>query len=422
MLEVSDVLKFEEVIHLGTFTDTEPIILGEGIDGQAITLVECSEDPPHIDLSNSDSPMGVLAYRPRYVVRGRPYEKEKDFAFNQLTVDYYGLQVWADPRRRAGRIRPNTDTKDGEPLDDIFVSLEEFSIRIRRDISSDSPPKSVPVTKCALIEFLTNEPRSLDEYLPKLFYFQTFLSLAMRKTSWPILVLASNGENKDRPVSIHFAPISDFNKVDDLTSSFMYFTLVDILPHLKQGLENWFAKAEKLDNVQDLYVEAISRGPFLKQQVMSLIVAIEVYHREMHKKTYIDDSKYEKVRETLKSAIPDDTPRILKQRISDSLTHTNNPSLRGRLKDIRAIHQGCSNRLFDNYNTFVNDVVNTRNYYTHFDAKSKQGAKLDFVNLYSKRERLRVILEICLLSELGLEVAKIKHFVRGRAESIPMRV
>ena len=427
MLELSDVLKFVEVIYLGTFTDTEPIILGEDDEGQSITLVNCSEEPPHIDLSDSSLPVGVLAYRPRYIILGCHIDREEDFVFSQLSVDYYGLQVWADPRRRAGFISPVFNSAEKFSVDVILIPAGEFSVRIRRNFPQERLLAVESVNQYALIDFLSDDPIEFEEFLEQIFCFQAFLGLAMHTSTWPVLVKAPHPEDASRQITIHYVPVTDYLKKDGLTSSFMYFTMEDALPYLEQGMSQWFEKFEKLYRVLQMYNRAISMKMFLEEQFMTYARAVEVYHRQIHDEPYIDDSNYETIceglKETLSSLMPtckNERYKSLEQAVHSSLKYANRPSLRRRLKDTGKRYIVYNERLFENYNKFIDDVVTTRNYLTHFDENDKKRAKLEFRDLYSMRERLRVILEISLLSELGLNESQIKHIIRGSAVSVPL--
>lgn len=421
-LKLSNVIKPKGMLAQGIFPESEPIILGVDDEGQAITLVQCAEEPLQISIS----PLGILAYRPRYIVRGCHIDREEEFVFNEMTVDFYGLQVWADPRRRAGFKNPVFNSAEKTSVDEILVPAGEFSVRIRRSFTQDPYPESDSDNKYALIDFLMDAPWELEKLLQHIYYFQSFLALAMRTATWPVLVQVRHPDGENKLVSIHYRPVTEYREVDRLTSSFMYFTLEDALPFLEGGLQNWFEKFEKLERVLQMYNWAISRKLFLDEQFMIYARAAEVYHRQIHDEPYIDDSDYESIceglKETLTSLMPtckNERYRSLEQAIHSSLKYANRPSLRRRLKDTGDRYLVYSERLFEDYNRFVDDVVNTRNYLTHFDENDKKRAKLEFRDLYSMRERLRVILEIGLLSELGLNESQIQHIIRGSAVSGP---
>ena len=412
MLKLSATLKFEKIpSYRFQFQRNKPIILGEDDAGQAITLVHCSE-------ASVPLPIGMLTYRPRYIVRGChiEIEREEDFVFDQLTVDYYNLQIWASQGRRADSTDPVNASSNPPPVDDIQVHAGKLQVRIRRNFAQGTQPATDSAKRYALIDFLSDAPLEFEELLLNIFYFQSFLSLAMQAPTWPVLVQAPHPEEESRKISIHYAPVTGYKKTDNLRSSMMYFTLKDALPYLEQGLHNWFAKSEKLDPVLQMYNSAISRRRmFINERFMLFAHAVEVYHRQMYDGTYMDEMKFNKIKEKLKKMVKShfrsDEDKELRKRIYENLNWANSYSLRDRFDDIRKKHQHQSGRLFKEFDSFVDDVVNTRNYLTHFVEKDKSKARLEFEDSYMMRERLRVVLEVCLLSELGLDDSEMQRII-----------
>ena len=393
------------------------VILGEDDAGQEITLVDSDE---RFGLFFGRDSRKYAAYRPRFIVRGIHLKTQEDFAFSQLTVAYYGLQVWADPRRQAGSRNPMPIMNGEKPINGISVSTGDFTVRIRREFPRDAQPEEDTETQIAFVDFLIDEPQMFDVFEEMTIGFQMFLSLAMRISTWPTLVQTLHPYEENKNVSIHFAPVTEFRKANNLTSANMYFTLEDSLPYLERGLQNWFKKSDLLSNVLQMYNWAISRELFIQEHFMIFARAVEVIHRQMHDITYEDEANFDSIREILKASIPEGTDERLRQGIVNSLQHANNPSLRGRLKDIKNRHQQCSGRLFVKYSPFVNDVVCTRNYLTHFDENDKKCAKLEPEDLYKMRERLRILLEVCLLSELGLDDSELQQIIYWNVETLIM--
>jgi len=60
---------------------------------------------------------------------------------------------------------------------------------------------------------------------------------------------------------------------------------------------------------------------------------------------------------------------------------------------------------------FIEDVVNTRNFLTHYD-KSLEGKEKNGHELYLICEQLEFLVEVCFLSEIGMPVDKIKALVK----------
>lgn len=61
----------------------------------------------------------------------------------------------------------------------------------------------------------------------------------------------------------------------------------------------------------------------------------------------------------------------------------------------------------ENKNTFIEKVVDTRNYQTHHDEDLKEHSASG-KELYHLTQKLKILLEICLLTELGFSSDEIK--------------
>ena len=199
----------------------------------------------------------------------------------------------------------------------------------------------------------------------------------------------------------------------------MVFTLEEMHAKLESCLRKWFSSAEKLQQVIGLYNWTISKKIDLLQTFLALAKAIEAYHRLAYKKTYVSNTEFQKVYETLVNSIPLGTESGLKDRIVNSLKHVNSPSLRGRLNNIQKLYNYLNCSLFEDYDSFVNNVVGFRDYYTHFDEEAKPDANLEDI-IVSMCERLKYILEICLLSELGLDDEEMQQLVKNMRRANPM--
>ncbi len=82
-------------------------------------------------------------------------------------------------------------------------------------------------------------------------------------------------------------------------------------------------------------------------------------------------------------------------------------SLRKRLLDILRRHREIISIDTKQINLFAKDVVDTRNHMIHQDG-SLEGQVKTGVDLYYMTEKLKHLLVICLLSEIGLPASYIK--------------
>ena len=205
----------------------------------------------------------------------------------------------------------------------------------------------------------------------------------------------------------------------------MYFTLDSLGTDLEQCFRNWIAKSNKLEQTTKLYNLAISKRMFVEDTFLYIAKGVEAYHRQMHEETYIDETEFEELkvdlRKSIKLCIPSDEYKDLRRRIYQSMNLANSPSLHDRLADLREKHKGHNQRLFEDFVTFSDDVVSTRDYLTHYFDAGKSKARTDGPSLYYMSERLRLILELCLLSEMGFNDEELLQMARENVPQDPNR-
>ena len=182
----------------------------------------------------------------------------------------------------------------------------------------------------------------------------------------------------------------------------------DISGRFDSFLRNWFEKVDLLEPIYDLYFGTLyNPRMYSEQKFLSLVQAIESFHQRIHGGEYMSVEEYEPVYDALVNAIPDWVSSDLKYRLKEYLKYGREFSLRKRMKDIIYIYQANTDRFIGNKNAFIEKVVDTRNYQTHHDEDLKEraagGEELDRLT-----QKLKVLLEVCLLTELGFSSEEIK--------------
>lgn len=183
----------------------------------------------------------------------------------------------------------------------------------------------------------------------------------------------------------------------------MLFTLADARSRLAQLVENWFAKQELLRPVFDLYFGAIyNRHAFLEQQFLSLMQAIETFHRRTSAETDLPPTDHDRrVEEILKAA-----PATHRDWLSSKLTYSNELTLRTRLSDVLGRCPEVVGKLVKKNKSFIHQVYTARNYLTHYDQALEAEAPKG-LDLYPLTIRLQALVEMCLLLELGFDCTEI---------------
>ncbi|HOV32941.1 MAG TPA: hypothetical protein PLX23_06225 [Candidatus Hydrogenedens sp.] len=212
------------------------------------------------------------------------------------------------------------------------------------------------------------------------------------------------------PVKIFYRLMNIPKAYKSLSPYNMLFTLTDISDRFETFLKNWFDKADLLEPFYNLYFGILYNPPTNpRPRFLSLIQAVESFHRRKFGGQYLKKEDYNKIYEVLTKAIPDDVVCDLKERLKEYLKYGNEFSLRKRLKGIFKEYQEILNKFIENQNAFIELVINTRNYLTHHDEELRESAA-NSKEITSLTERLKMLAEICLLTELEFSSEEIKGF------------
>ncbi|MDH5637107.1 MAG: hypothetical protein OEZ04_01290, partial [Nitrospinota bacterium] len=105
-------------------------------------------------------------------------------------------------------------------------------------------------------------------------------------------------------------------------------------------------------------------------------------------------------------ACPDEHKSLL----NENLKYWNGLSFRNRLKELFAPYKRYF-KGYDSIDILIGQVVNTRNYYTHFDPSSEGAAITEGQALWKINNLLELLFELHLLSLLGFSESQIETIV-----------
>jgi len=126
----------------------------------------------------------------------------------------------------------------------------------------------------------------------------------------------------------------------------------------------------------------------------------------MKKNEMLSENEHE---ERLKDII-EKTPEKHRDWLEKQLVYSNEPTARKRLKEILSENKefwGLNNK---EQQIIVKDIINTRNFYTHFDKNLEKKAKKG-VERFVLTELLKWLLLILFLKEIGFTEVKIKSIL-----------
>src|SRR5659263_356045 len=413
---------FKKFIDFKTLLEPK-IILGNTSDG-IITLYDCFEN------RSSFAGLFTSSFYVNVIFKGHHFEKEEDIIFNNLSINYSHLEEWT--KISGFIIYPDTDESHRTKNVDVFYTypqkveakLENLNISLDYDFSLNM--KGIEEYHLKQITFIKMEPDKpihYNEFQNNICcHIQNFLSLAMGKAIYPLIIKGENAScKKESPDgSVKFKKISIFysmNRLPDLSKQInrkeMFFQFEDISDNFEKYLNNWMKKSEILKPVYGLYFGTLYNPTmYHEHKFLSLIQAIESYHRRVHDGKYVSEDEYAKIYEQLINAIPDLSNKDLKESLKKRMQYGNEFSLRKRLKEIIKKCNSFTNSLIPNETEFIEDIVNTRNFLTHYDKKGENQAKVTYKEMDNLVKKMKCLIKICFLIEMEISKERIETLVR----------
>jgi hypothetical protein len=202
--------------------------------------------------------------------------------------------------------------------------------------------------------------------------------------------------------------VSDIPKVPKTLLPFdMLFTFKDISDRFEVFLRNWFEKADLLEPVYNLCFGTLyNPRMYLEHKFLNMVQAIEAYHRRTMKNFELTEEQHKKRIEEILNAVPLEH----KDWLENKLAYSNEPNLRKRLKEILEKFADVLDEFIPDNDSFIHKVATTRNYLTHYDERLKE-LSVEGEELYHFTQKLKILLEICLLKELGFTSDNIKSLI-----------
>lgn len=413
---------FKDVTQLTT--SLEPVIILGIAEGKILTLYRCYESRSRLNVPGTLN----TSFWVSFIFVGCHFNHEEDIVFNNLSVNYSHLAEWT--WITGFKFKIEADSKKQLKEYGVTYSFPEIiSAKIGNlEISLEHGFKDggdrieeYHLKQTTFIKIKPEFPLHFNRYQhDMLYHIQNFLSLGIGKAAYP-LVLNGKSEHHKRTSQdgkIIYEDIGIYYSIRDIPDMSkrlhpldMFFSFSDISSEFEKCLNNWFGKAEILKPVYDLYFAILySSKMYLQHQFLSLTQALEAYHRRVHGGKYVSDEDYSEIYGVLINAIPGKINTDFRDSLKRRLQYHNEFALRKRFKEVFEKCGDVTSFLISNPDNFIEDVVNARNFLTHYD-KSLEAKAKDGNELYGIVERTKFLLEICFLMQLEMPMDKIKTLV-----------
>ena len=201
-----------------------------------------------------------------------------------------------------------------------------------------------------------------------------------------------------------------------------YFEIEDSIETI---IKNWFNSYFKFKPFFDIYFLNIESNLYAEALLITYVEALEYFmsHNELYDDKFMKSEEYESIFNRFEEFIESlDITDDHKESLKGAVKHGYSYNLRKRLKNLfkKLDKYEVTRELVREYGKpkdFINIVVFTRNYYTHYGDKNKfvkSGGELLLLDF-----TLRLILDLSLLNELGLSEEYINKILRKKLEYFP---
>jgi hypothetical protein len=281
--------------------------------------------------------------------------------------------------------------------------------------ASPRPFTRATITQVAELVISFSEKKSLRYLMEIAYRLQHLISLGTRRSAFPVAMWGSTGPvSEARRVGIYYRTLGTTDTVKDRPERHeMLFSLQDLPGGFGPAVEKWLARAEVLDPVYQRYLGTVyNPHMFLEQRFLNLAQALEAYHRRTTTTLDLPEDEHRKRIESILGAVPEEH----REWLEGKLRYSNKPSLRKRIKHIfdgrpQSVDSVVGTSGQDK-RSFVNKVIETGNYRIHLD-KSLEDRAARGEELHRINDKLRKLLEMCLMAEIGFEDDEIKKAVTG---------
>lgn len=439
-------LIYEENKHLmltinGVFVDINgqeiesfPIIHGLSVDGTRLTLYNShaiQNERIFPDFVAKEGTIKSYARGKSVILCSSAFvgvhinEKEK-MVFNKLFLNFENQELWLG--EKIIDIQANTSRPDVKVIYDFpevkEYELNNFKLKIHYENWEQLGLFCINdvVNFRSIIEIDFNESKHIDEIYRIVIHIRNFISLF---SGYPINLnsISLNYIELDKNTAVDmlfhrrkFLPIYNPEELIIKREGFIFpssmITKFNQLSNPEKLLDNWFDKQNYLEPVFDLYF-AIMYNPmmYITNRLLLLTQALETYHIRTFDSEILDEDKFDDLKKYLTEIVEKLPERELQSHFKVKIKYMNKKNLRKRLREIINKFGYLKNVLNIDDRGFVDKIVITRNYYTHYDPEDFEKAiKLKELNPFINN--LRIILAAIILDEIGLSEDEIKEYIR----------
>jgi hypothetical protein len=396
-----------------TGEEVHPIVHGLSIEGKMLTLLKCEGS------GNSRLPgISNVKFNIEVVLIGEDHiDKIEDCLFDTVDVQFRYLDEWIGIHGFDKNIHSNESLIiKYDPPEPIKICSSNFE-KLYVAFSYKGPNfgyfiKENSIKQDTFFEFEFSRPQNLDTIFTKIETIKNFIAFATSRLTFITRLTCTSGEipSKSKTYTI-LKTDSHFNENKEfIAPSTMLFSFSDIKNHASETFSAWFNIYERLSPVLELYFQSIyNRHISNTGYFLNLAFALETYDRRCTTDTEFSTDDYSKLSLLLLDALNESQSSSFREWLVGKLRYGNEKTFRKRLTTILSNSSQILSSKIPDSKAFIKKVVDTRNYYVHFDSRLNPIADSDFLQY---NIRLKLLLQVCLLQELRFGNEAIEKYLK----------
>jgi hypothetical protein len=389
-------------------TNQFEIVLGQSDNGEFCTALRT------IELSASLLQVGGARLRADRLYMGSNFTTEEEIQFSKQEIEFTYLEDWIG-------INPfRLNSSEGRSLIEFPESPQEIlNVQIPDEETNLSIYLAPNVNYRAQGEFTgtrrswvcisPKEARSYTWYEDMAARIGFFITLCVGQPIYPRRVRGELSVSTDSPlkaprVEIYF-PVFEGKEAGRVSYGSMPVPFWMIRDRADLIVVSWFSCHKEIEAVIGLLLGTYYNSHmFVETVFLTLIQAVEIFHRRVVGGSYLSDEEWQPHYEAMISAIPEAIKSGSGHRtaLTNRLKWGHEFSLRKRIDELlQSLGAGARNHVTNGFDGFAGECADLRNTLVHKGGGKRLGKS--FAELWTTNRRLRALLNILIWKRLGLE-------------------
>lgn len=396
-------------------------IWGKTIEGSLITLFNCQTT----NVTSHYLGGAVSEISSFFGVVGGHVQSADELKFAKVSANLSHLHTWA--ARTGIKMLPRDSGKGWQVTQDMVpnVSLgNEGEFRLALEFRGHLSPAYADWRLFETCAFTveSERPVAYQRFEEIIHHFEHFVALGISR---PVYALSINARGHEPLEVVHNEPkfqkfemIREVSLSEDINKPLrpfqMQFSLEDLQPTPANFIQQFLAKTTLLEPVCDLYFSTLYNPKmYVEQRFLALAHAVEAYHRSFIGGKYQSDREYRNgLQNILWDVIPQNLDADFRASLKNKLKYLHEFSLRKRVQDICGRFAAVLKPFVGEISQFAGAIADLRNWLIHPDSGADdRSKKLDLTEIWLASEQLALVIEVCLLHEIGFSEQAVARLV-----------